>query len=128
MPRVQPILREFEKRKQDEAWETAKDQIIVSREFLDELFIERLVNMKTHPKLGDLAIVKMFETGYKRTGDIQPARITAAPTLNGKRNCSLVVCVPTANLPLESQGKFTVMPFGQVYQTNQERSGERSRT
>jgi hypothetical protein len=62
----------------------------VSREFLDELFIERLVNMKTHPKLGDLAIVKMFETGYKRTGDIQPARITAAPTLNGKRNWFLL--------------------------------------
>jgi len=25
--------------------------------------------MKTHPKVGDLAIVKMFETGYKRTGE-----------------------------------------------------------
>lgn len=77
MPRVQPILREFEKRKKDEAWETANSQIVVSREFLDELFIERLVNMKTHSKVGDLAIVKMFETVYKRTGDIQPARISA---------------------------------------------------
>jgi hypothetical protein len=66
MPRIQPILREFEKRKQDEAWETAKGQIVVSREFLDELFIERLVNMKTHPKVGDLAIVKMFETAALR--------------------------------------------------------------
>ena len=27
--------------------------------------------------MGDLPIVKMFETGYKRTGDIQPARISA---------------------------------------------------
>jgi Terminase small subunit len=77
MPRVQPILREFEKRKQDEAWDTAKDRIVLTREFLDELFIQRLVNMKTHPKVGDLPIVKMFETGYKRTGDIQPARISA---------------------------------------------------
>jgi hypothetical protein len=73
MPRIQSILREFEKRKQDEGWATAKGQIVLSREFLDELFIQRLVNMKTHPKVGDLAIVKMFETGYKRTGDIQPA-------------------------------------------------------
>ncbi len=75
------ILREFEKRKKDEAWETAKDQIVLTREFLDELFIQRLVNMKTHPKVGDLALVKMFETGYKRTGDIQPARISAKQTL-----------------------------------------------
>jgi hypothetical protein len=42
--------------------------------FLDELFIERLVNMKRHPKVGDLALPKLFETGYRRTGDIQPAR------------------------------------------------------
>jgi hypothetical protein len=28
MPRVQPILREFEKRKKEEAWETAKSQIV----------------------------------------------------------------------------------------------------
>jgi hypothetical protein len=41
------------------------------------LFIQRLVNMKTHPKVGDLAIVKMFETGFKRSGDIPPARISA---------------------------------------------------
>jgi hypothetical protein len=34
----------------------------------------RLVNMETHPKVGDLPIVKMLETGYKHTGDIQPAR------------------------------------------------------
>ena len=26
MPRIQPILREFEKRKKDEAWETAKER------------------------------------------------------------------------------------------------------
>jgi hypothetical protein len=77
MPRVQRVLREFEKRKQDEAWDTAKDRIVLTREFLDELFLQRLVNMKTHPKVGDLPIVKMFETGYKRTGDIQPARISA---------------------------------------------------
>ena len=43
----------------------------------DELFIRRLVNMETHPKVGDLPIVKMFETGYKRTGDTQPTRISA---------------------------------------------------
>jgi len=64
-------------RKKDEAWETAKDQIVLIREFLDELFIRRLVTMETHPKVGDLPLVKMFETGYKRTGDIQPARISA---------------------------------------------------
>jgi hypothetical protein len=77
LPRIQPILREFEKRKQDEAWETARNEVVVSREFLDELFIQRLVNMKTHPKVGDLPIVEMFETGYKRTGDIQSTRISA---------------------------------------------------
>jgi len=77
MPRVQPLLREFERRKQEEGWETAKDQILLTRAFLDELFIQRLVNMKTHPKVGDLAIAKMFETGYTRTGDIQPTRISA---------------------------------------------------
>jgi len=74
MPRIQPILREFEKRKQDEAWKTAKGQIVVSREFLDELFIQRLVNMQGHPNVEDRAIVKMFQISYKRTGDIQPAR------------------------------------------------------
>ena len=42
--------------------------------FLDELFTQRLVNMKGHPKVKDLAMAKMFETGYKRTGDIQPVR------------------------------------------------------
>jgi hypothetical protein len=54
-----------------------KDRIVLTRELLDELFFRRLVNMKTHPKVGDLPIVKMFETGYERTGDIQPARISA---------------------------------------------------
>src|SRR5450755_522387 len=53
MPRIQPILREFERRKQDEAWDAAKDRIILTRELLDELFIQRIVNMKTHPKVGD---------------------------------------------------------------------------
>jgi hypothetical protein len=77
MPRVEPILREFEKRKRDESWDSAKGRIVLTREFLDELFLQRLVNMKTHPRVGDLPIVKMFETGYKRTGDIQPARISA---------------------------------------------------
>src|ERR1035437_4917882 len=77
MPRIQRVLREFENRKKEEAWETAKDHIVLSREFLDELFIRRLVNMETHPRVGDLPIVKMFETGYKRTGDIQPTRISA---------------------------------------------------
>jgi len=76
-PRIQPILRDFEKRKKDEAWATARDQIVLTRAFLDEQFIQRLVTMKTHPKVGDMALVKMFETGYKRTGDIQPARISA---------------------------------------------------
>jgi len=66
-----------EKREKDEAWETAKDQIVLTREFPDELFVQRLVTMKTHPKVGDLALVMIFETGYKRTGDIQPARISA---------------------------------------------------
>ena len=50
---------------------------MLTREFLDELFIQRIVSMRTHPKVGDLPIVKMFETGYKRTGDIQPVRISA---------------------------------------------------
>jgi hypothetical protein len=41
-----------------------------------EVFL-RASPLSKHPKLGDLAIVKMFETGFKRTGDIQPARISA---------------------------------------------------
>ena len=77
LPRIQPVLQDFEKRKKEEAWDTAKDQVCLTREFLDELFLYRLQNMKTHPKVGDLAMVKMFEVGYKRTGDIQPARISA---------------------------------------------------
>ena len=75
MPRIQPVLREFENRKKEEAWSTAKSQVLVTREFLDEQFMYRLVNMRTHQRSGDMAIVKMFEVGYKRTGDIQPVRI-----------------------------------------------------
>lgn len=75
MPRVQPVLREFECRKKEEAWSTAREKVEVTREFLDEQFIFRLVNMETHSKVGDLPVVKMFEVGYKRTGDIQPAKI-----------------------------------------------------
>ena len=57
----------------------------------DELFIRRLVNMETHPKVGDLPIVKMFETGYKRTGNTLPTRLSAeakasvTPQLYAKR-------------------------------------------
>jgi hypothetical protein len=36
----------------------------------------RLVNMQTHERSGDMAVVKMFEVGYKRTGDIQPVKVT----------------------------------------------------
>jgi hypothetical protein len=46
----------------------AKSQKALSRDFLDEQFIERL------PKLGDLAFVKALETAYKLIGAIQPAR------------------------------------------------------
>jgi hypothetical protein len=49
---------------------------VVTRAFLDEQFMHRLVNMETHPKVGDMPIVKMFEVGYKRTGDIQPVKIS----------------------------------------------------
>ena len=77
MARVQLVLREFAKRKEDGPWGTAKDRTVLTRQLLDELFIQRLVNMKTHPKMGDLSIVKMFEIGYKRTGDTQPARVSA---------------------------------------------------
>jgi hypothetical protein len=76
MPRIQPVLREFENLKKEEAWSTAKNQVLVTREFLDEQFMYRLVNMRTHERVGDMPIVKMFEVGYKRTGDIQPVRIT----------------------------------------------------
>jgi hypothetical protein len=62
--------------KDAEAWSTAKNQVLVTQEFLDEQFMYRLVNMRTHRRSGDMAIVKMFEVGYKRTGDIQPVRIT----------------------------------------------------
>jgi len=80
MPKVQSLVREFESRKNEESWDHAKNKVSVTREFLDEQFIERLVKMKTHPKVGDLPIVKMFETGYKRTGDIQPAKISQSQT------------------------------------------------
>jgi hypothetical protein len=43
---------------------------------LNEVFAERMVNMRTHPNR-DLAILKMFQAGFGSTGDIQPARITA---------------------------------------------------
>jgi hypothetical protein len=76
MPRIQPVLREFEDQKKEEAWNTAKTQVHVTREFLDEQFMYRLVNMRTHQRSGDMAIVKMFEVGNKRTGDIQTAKVT----------------------------------------------------
>jgi terminase small subunit-like protein len=75
LPRLKWVLQELEQRKKEEAWDTAKTQIVVTREFLDEQFIYRLVNMRTHDRTGDMAIVKMLETGYKRTGDIQPGKI-----------------------------------------------------
>jgi hypothetical protein len=42
--------------------------------FVDELFTLRLANMKTQPKVRDLAMVKMFEIGYWHPGDIRAAR------------------------------------------------------
>ena len=76
MPRIQPVLRDFENRKKEEAWGAAKNQVLVTREFLDEQFMYRLVNMRTHERSGDITVVQMFEVGYKRTGDIQPAKVT----------------------------------------------------
>ena len=64
MPRIQPVLREFETRKREESWSTAKNQVVVTREFLDEQFMRRLVNMRTHPKVGDMPVVKLLEVGY----------------------------------------------------------------
>jgi hypothetical protein len=55
------------------AWE---DSIARRREFLDEQFMFRLVNMKTHPKVGDMPVVKLLEVGYKRTGDIQAVKVS----------------------------------------------------
>ena len=48
----------------------AKSQKDLSREFLDEVLIQWLVN----PKVGDLAIVKLLELAYKLIGAIQSAR------------------------------------------------------
>jgi hypothetical protein len=50
-----------------------------SRRRQDLLELLKASPLSKHPKLGDLAMVKMFETGFKRTGDIQPARISAEP-------------------------------------------------
>jgi hypothetical protein len=40
------------------------------------------MNMKTHERSGDLAVVKMFEIGYRRTGDIQPSKVNNQTNLN----------------------------------------------
>ena len=32
--------------------------------------------MKTHPKVGDMPVVKLLEVGYKRTGDIQAVKVS----------------------------------------------------
>lgn len=77
-PRIKTLVAEFEQKKKDEGWEAAKAQVAVTREFLDAEFISRLVNMTTHDRIGDLAIVRMFEAGYKRTGDILPARVSVS--------------------------------------------------
>jgi len=76
MRRIEPVLREFVMRKKEEAWSIARGQVAVTREFLDEQFMFRLINMKTHPKVGDMPVVKMLEVGYKRTGNIQEPRIS----------------------------------------------------
>jgi hypothetical protein len=86
MPRIQAVIQEFQSRKKDESWDYAKNKVAVTREFLDEQFIERLLKMTTHPRVGDLPIVKMFEAGYKRTGDIQPSRILQQQGQIGQAN------------------------------------------
>src|ERR1035441_7708687 len=33
MPRIQPVLQEYERRKKEESWSTARNQVVVTREF-----------------------------------------------------------------------------------------------
>jgi hypothetical protein len=107
MPRIQPVLREFEDQKKEEAWSTAKNLVLVTREFLDEQFMYRLVNMRTHHRSGDMAIVKMFEVGYKRTGDIQPAKVT--------NNQTGVVVKFVGKPAADRVGDFAIDQSGHIY-------------
>lgn len=51
--------------------------------FLNEFLTQRLMKMKTHPKAGDMAIMKIVKTSHTRTGDLQPARIPAEAKADG---------------------------------------------
>ena len=105
MPRIQPVLREFERRKKEEAWIVAREKVAVTREFLDEQFIFRLVNMKTHPKLGDMSVVKMIEVGYKRTGDIRGLASPLERTQTTVGGFRFPLEMPSRGLPDRSQDR-----------------------
>lgn len=60
-----------------EAIKESARKLVMTVDFLDDQFMYRLINMQTHEKVGDIALAKMFEVGYKRTGHIQAAKVTA---------------------------------------------------
>jgi len=59
----------------------AQDDSIVNYKletgFVDNLVAKKLLNHRTHEKVGDMDFAKLSEVTYKRLGLIQPAHITA---------------------------------------------------
>jgi hypothetical protein len=88
MPRIQPLLREFEKRKVEEAWELAKSQVVLTREFLDELFVRELKDFQRAKRQfilcvqsGDSALPESMRICNARCGKSQIGRTFRSTTL-----------------------------------------------
>lgn len=84
-PRIQSVVREFQKRK--ESSNSAKSRTVLTSEHLDELFMQRLVNMTSDQTVRDLTIAKMFETAYKRAGtaEVKPGNLAQKAQIYAKR-------------------------------------------
>lgn len=74
---IQETIAELVAKRKEEAVQRARSRASQRSEFLHEEFSHRLRKMKTHKYRGDADVAKMFEVGFKSTGEIQPVNVSA---------------------------------------------------
>jgi len=76
-PLIQKTIAEFAEKFKSQALERDAQRLEERKEVTHREFVHRLQTMKTHKYRGDDAAAKMCEIGFKSTGEIQAARVTA---------------------------------------------------
>jgi hypothetical protein len=89
-PLIQRTFKELEDRRKEQSVQASSRRFEERSEFVHKEFIYRMRTAQTHEKIGDIAIAKMLEVGFKSTGAIQPAKVSATANASAQAEAGVV--------------------------------------